>query len=766
MRILNISNTGQNPHILIEELEAVEFSALGESVEMEGATGAEQELFNPIYGGSPITSARTGNWSSGSTWVGGVVPGADDDFQILHAVTVDGTGRTGRHGVIEDSGTLIFANNSELSVATLIVNGTSHEDRGHLKMGDANSPITATLIIRDVAVDPVGDPWQFWGGVNVVNYGKWTMHGVVRNVRSLYFEAAAGATTVDLFDLHSTLDRHDFTIGADTVSLLTLPADPTDGVAATLTGWAIGDRLFFPGTLALEYSSATSAAAIGAEWRTIASIDGNTVTLNAALTYNHFGQTSTIDGGNISYYPVIQNLTRSITIKSEDPAGVRGHTLVSHRAQIDRRYAAFEDMGRSVPTTEAVEDEAGSIRGRYPIHNHHLHGPVGGISNSVDGAADGYGIYDYGLSAYNTVTPGHVTWLAAVHDVSFGYMGYCDFNWYYGAALITEEGIEVENVFEHNRAMFGTGDGGRLDQQGTDDPGLAGSALWFRGPGNYVRFNVAANAFGAGPYQWGMNTYCHFLQSGEFAQVKFQTEVGQDRHDEGELRYANAQNYLQNEGNYLFSCSGLHTAWSIATWSDTLQSGFDGPGGTVDDLLGWNSYGYGVFLYEHHQVVHRKNVVLAGTGTGQELLSNDYRLTEVDFEDCFFEGIAELPSYTEHTVGLGSLEYGTVSFTNCIFNRATHTTLHGNGGGQFVPGREITLDSCVFLNATDTLWMAADLPEQGRQDVRDITVVLNYRRAFADPAGDSFRVQPTYRPALPNPLADRSEIGGDIYELP
>jgi hypothetical protein len=734
---------------------------LGATIDMEGATGAEQTLYNPIHasnGGSAITTTQAGNWSTGATWVGGSAPTSGQNAQIKHAVTLDaGAQRQCMHCVVEDVGSLTFANGFDFKFWTVINNGT-------VTIGTASSPISGTLTIRDIAVDPDDDPWQFWGGFIDVETGKRTMHGLVRNVRSLYFEAAAAATTVSLYDLHSTLARHDFMIGSDTVSLLTLPANPATGVAATLTGWAVGDRLFFPGTLAVEFASATSAAAIGAEFRTIASIDGNTVTLNSALTYNHFGQSSTIDGGNINYYPVIQNLTRSITIKSENPAGVRGHTLWSHRANSDFRYVAHEDLGRSVPTTEAVEDTAGSIRGRYPLHGHHSHGPAGGISDSVDGEADGYGAYVYGCSVYNTVSPGHVTWLVAIHDISFAYFGYNDLNWFYGAGLITEEGIEVSNIFEHNRVMYGTGDGGRLDTQGEDDPGLAGSAIWFRGPGNYVRFNVAANAYGAGPYQWGLNTYAAGL-GGEFTTVKFQTEVGQDRHDDGELRNPQAQNYLQNEGNYLFSCSGLLTAWSIATSGDSLPSGFDGPGGTVDDLMGWNSYGYGIFLYEHHQVTHRKNVILVGTGTGQELLSNDYRITEVDFEDCFFEGIAELPSYTGQTVDFDSLEYGTVSFTNCIFDRTQHTTLHGNGGGQFVPGREITLDSCVFFNDTFTIIMAADNPEQGRQDVRDITIVLNYRRDFEDAGGDTFRVQPTYRPNLPSALAGRGEISGNLFAV-
>jgi hypothetical protein len=48
-------------------------------------------IFNPSYSAT-ITSFQSGNWSVGSTWVGGSVPGSGDDVVIAngHTVTVDG----------------------------------------------------------------------------------------------------------------------------------------------------------------------------------------------------------------------------------------------------------------------------------------------------------------------------------------------------------------------------------------------------------------------------------------------------------------------------------------------------------------------------------------------------------------------------------------------------------------------------------------------------------------------------------------------------
>ncbi len=49
--------------------------------------------------------------------------------------------------------------------------------------------------------------------------------------------------------------------------------------------------------------------------------------------------------GQLRFLPHVGNLTRSITIDSVNPNGTRGHVLFTDRANVDIRYAHFENLG-------------------------------------------------------------------------------------------------------------------------------------------------------------------------------------------------------------------------------------------------------------------------------------------------------------------------------------------------------------------------------------------------------------------------------------
>ncbi len=71
-----------------------------------------------------------------------------------------------------------------------------------------------------------------------------------------------------------------------------------------------------------------------------------------------------------------------------------------------------------------------------------------------------------------------------------------------GAAIVTEDGSESFNVFDHNFSVRAEGAGDFAPRGGYGgsgvDPGSDGSGFWFQGPNNYIRHNVAANAESAG----------------------------------------------------------------------------------------------------------------------------------------------------------------------------------------------------------------------------------------------------------------------------
>lgn len=86
----------------------------------------------------------------------------------------------------------------------------------------------------------------------------------------------------------------------------------------------------------------------------------------------------------------VDDLTRSVTFRSENPAGVRGHVMMMHNAsRVVVEYAAFNDLGRTradEPVTDPLPDGTlgDNPRGRYSLHFHR--GGVGGLPGTVVGA--------------------------------------------------------------------------------------------------------------------------------------------------------------------------------------------------------------------------------------------------------------------------------------------------------------------------------------------------------------------------------------------
>src|SRR5262249_43549725 len=71
-----------------------------------------------------------------------------------------------------------------------------------------------------------------------------------------------------------------------------------------------------------------------------------------------------------------------------------------------------------------------------------------------------------------------------------------------GAGIVTEDGSESFNTFDHNFSLRTAGSRDRVEGNGYSstlpNPGGDGSAFWFRGPNNYIRNNVGANAAESG----------------------------------------------------------------------------------------------------------------------------------------------------------------------------------------------------------------------------------------------------------------------------
>ena len=153
-------------------------------------------------------------------------------------------------------------------------------------------------------------------------------------------------------------------------------------------------------------------------------------------------------------------------------------------ADVDIRYALFRDLGR---TTYLPLNNATNHIGRYPIHMHHLSGPMATPANG----------YQFTLLG-NAVDGGSVEtkfkWGITVHGSHYGSIKDNVVYNYNGAAIATEDGSESFNVFDHNFVMRGMGEPNELASvQARMAMGTEGVGFWFRGPNNFVRNNVAAN---------------------------------------------------------------------------------------------------------------------------------------------------------------------------------------------------------------------------------------------------------------------------------
>src|SRR4029434_1632024 len=289
-----------------------------------------------------IASVQAGRWSAASTWDRGRVPAARDKVQILHAVVYDAAnGQAGAIG-IQAGGALTVntASATRLTVDTLMVLG------GVFVYQDASGAQPFELVFRDPPLNTTSDPSQYSNGLLALA-GQVTLNGAAKtSFARLAVESVAGATT------------------------LTLAQAPT--------GWQVGDRITIPDTRQLGYNETGLNYVSQTEERTIQSVSGAVVTLNAPLTYLHrAGQNA---AGVIEFYPHIQNLSRTVTLKSANPAGTRGHTFYAAHTTLEMRYVTFRDLGRTTtnPLDNTTDNAQGVVThvgtnqiGRYPFHAHH-----------------------------------------------------------------------------------------------------------------------------------------------------------------------------------------------------------------------------------------------------------------------------------------------------------------------------------------------------------------------------------------------------------
>jgi hypothetical protein len=416
-----------------------------------------------------ITSAASGAWSDPATWSINKVPGAGDRVVIAagHKVTYD-TASDAKIACINVLGQFSFNTgaNTRLKTVNIMV-----WEGGALEIGTPANPIaanaTAEVIIADEKIDRRLDPAELGNGIEAL--GRITMHGAVKlpTFVRLAQEPLAGQNTLT--------------------------------VEQSVTSWKPGDSLVLPDTRQLRENERGENYKPQDEKVQIASVSGTQITLTSPLKFDHKGARDGAD--KLEFLPHVGNLSRNVIIRSENPNGTRGHMIYMSRADVDLRYIEVREMGRTrmgvLDNTEfnnqGVPVKLGTNQiGRYAIHFHHYFGPKQTPANG------------YQFTLVGSAVDSAPKWGVTVHNTHYGLVRDNVVYNTHGAGIVTEDGTESYNVFEHNFALRSGGSGDFAPRSGYGgagpDPGGEGAGFWFRGPNNYIRNNVASNGdvFGFG----------------------------------------------------------------------------------------------------------------------------------------------------------------------------------------------------------------------------------------------------------------------------
>jgi hypothetical protein len=459
------------------------------SLEVHGVPGGVPEFCpNPT-----VTSVASGAWSDPATWSTKKAPGAGDRVAVGagHSVTYD-IASDAKLACVDLRGHLSFSTdaNTRMKTGNLMV-----WDGGYLEVGSAAKPVsanvTAEIIIVDQKIDRKLDPAEL--GTGIESLGRVTMHGAVKTptFARLAQEPLAGQTTL-------TLEQ-------------------------SATMWKAGDHIVIPDTRQLRENQRGDYYQPQDERLEIAAISGTQVTLKSALKFSHKGARNGDD--KLEFLPHVGNLSRNVIVRSENAAGTRGHMIFISRSDVDLRYVEVREMGRTkmgvLDNTEFTDKgrvaKLGTNQiGRYAIHFHHNFGPKQTPANG------------YQFTLVGNSVDGAPKWGVTVHNSHYGLI---QDNVVYntkGAGIVTEDGTESFNVFEHNFAMRSEGSGDFAPRSGYGgsgaDPGGEGAGFWFRGPNNYIRNNVAANA----------DTFGYGLAAGSLGEVRVPKFKGADTSKESE----------------------------------------------------------------------------------------------------------------------------------------------------------------------------------------------------------------------------------------
>ncbi|MEM9216356.1 MAG: G8 domain-containing protein [Cyanobacteria bacterium P01_F01_bin.150] len=417
---------------------------------------------------------KSGNWSNPSTWENGVIPPVKADVLISDGVKVTyDVQSNARLDTIRVDGEIDFSTNksTKLVIDTFVISPT-----GSLTIGTENKPIadnvkTEILFADNGKIDIAKDPSQL--GRGLISHGIVRIHG---EEKTTFLKVAT-----------------DPMAGDRTLTLEKIPENWEVGDQLVLTGTHYQDEVWNSSKRKLEYGGSQD------EEVKITGINGNKVTLDRALKYDH-------DTPKSELKAYVTNFTRNIVFANENPNAPiqeRGHVMFMHSDDVDVQYAEFNQLGRtdkSKPLDDFKVDGRGFLikdsdgnpipadprtvdnhRARYPFHFHR----TGTEASSKAAIAKGNAVWG---------SPG----LGYVHHESHAiFEDNAAYNTF-GAAFVSESGNET-GAWIDNIAIKSQGTGSLKEAtRFTHDVGAPGVGFWFQGRIVENKGNISANQREAG----------------------------------------------------------------------------------------------------------------------------------------------------------------------------------------------------------------------------------------------------------------------------
>ena len=432
----------------------------------------------------------------------------------------------------------------------------------------------------------------------------------------------------------------------------------------------------------------------------MSSASGTQVALAAGVTYPHGGGRDA--SGTLTFLPHVGNISRNVIVRSQNPNGTRGHVLLTNRAEVDIRYTAFKDLGRTtiapLDSTVMSSGQATHIGsnqvGRYSLHLHHLFGPASPAPNS----------YQYVL--IGNAIDGGTRWGITIHNSHYGLV---QDNVIYnaaGAGIMTEDGSETANVIQNNFIVraWGTGHDRADGRQAGNDWGWEGSGIWLRGPDNYVRNNVIAN----------VNSFAVTLMMLGVSSVRVPSAPGADPSVSGQTVNMMAVPLREFSSNEFYGSHRGIAVWNLG--ANCCTNVYDVPVSTFHNTRMWNVgvlgfYGYGENRVTFEGWVHYNDP--STLSNPQELNTSfyfgDYIARNIVIRHADIQGLrigVTAPIKAGDTRDIYGGTPGTLVIENSTlknyWNIYTNTPYGVTGGGSMIPPRVLIARNVQFSNVAGT----------------------------------------------------------------